>query len=423
MSETVYDVIVIGGGTAGVVAAVQAARAGAHTLLVEKTARLGGTITNGAVNFPGRFDAWGRQIIAGIGWDLVRRTAGLTGTPLPDFSEIVQRNGLHQVRVDRAVYAALCDEAVLEAGAELALHTMLAAVERTGDAWTVTLCTKDGLGRARATVLVDATGDADAAALAGLPLRVPDAAQPATLSCRLSGYDLDALDLEALDADFAGAARRGEVKASDGTWRAEIPALSGFLRKAGDNANHIPCAPGRDPRARTALEVEARRAVLRLYRFLKARPGFEDLRIDWVAPETAVRESVTILGKKTVTLDDYTSGRRWADSLCYAFYSIDLHGLTTDQWQGWHLEPGTLPTVPRGALLPRDSRNFIVAGRCLSSDRLANSALRVQATCMATGQVAGALAALAAQKRVEVESLPLPAVRELLTDHGAIVPD
>ncbi len=81
-----YDVIVVGGGTAGVVAAIQAGRAGAKTLLVEKTGMLGGTTTTGGVNFPGLFHAWGRQIIAGIGWDLVTRCVAETGGTLPDFA-------------------------------------------------------------------------------------------------------------------------------------------------------------------------------------------------------------------------------------------------------------------------------------------------------------------------------------------------
>jgi phytoene dehydrogenase-like protein len=82
-----YDVIVFGGGTAGVVAAIQAGRAGAKTLLVEKTGMLGGTMTNGAVNFPGLFHAWGRQVIAGIGWELVSRCVAEAGDTLPDFTD------------------------------------------------------------------------------------------------------------------------------------------------------------------------------------------------------------------------------------------------------------------------------------------------------------------------------------------------
>ena len=93
-----YDVIVIGGGTAGVVAATQAGRAGAKVLLVEKTGMLGGTTTTGGVNFPGLFHAWGRQVIAGIGWELVARCVTETGGTLPDFADFTCRWPHHRLR-------------------------------------------------------------------------------------------------------------------------------------------------------------------------------------------------------------------------------------------------------------------------------------------------------------------------------------
>ncbi|MCX6910354.1 MAG: FAD-dependent oxidoreductase, partial [Verrucomicrobia bacterium] len=87
-----------------------------------------------------------------------------------------------------------------------------------------------------------------------------------------------------------------------------------------------------------------------------------------------------------------------------------------------HLKEGVVPTIPRGALIPKDSKNLMVAGRCLSSDRLANSALRVQASCMAMGQAAGATTALAARTGTAPSQVPLPDIRRALAEHGAIVP-
>src|SRR6187549_2619545 len=112
-----YDVIVIGGGTAGTIAALQAGRAGASTLVVEKSGVLGGTTILNAVNFPGLFHAWGRQIIAGIGWELVTAAVAEVGDTLPDFK--AWRGQPHyrlQIRVNRAVYAALADRLVQESG-------------------------------------------------------------------------------------------------------------------------------------------------------------------------------------------------------------------------------------------------------------------------------------------------------------------
>ena len=286
--EKVYDVIVIGGGTAGVTAAIQAGRAGANTLLVEKNAMLGGTMTSGGVNFPGLFFAWGRQIIAGIGWELVTRCVRVTGGSLPDFGDIHQPHWKHHVRVDRFIYTSLCDEAVVGAGVDILFHTVLAGIgpATEGNGWSVTLCTKTGLTTRTAAVVIDATGDANAAALAGFALNIPSEVQP----------------------------------------------------------------------------------------------GLEELRIEHLSPECGVRETATIQGKRTVKVEDYQSGRAWDDAVCYSFYPIDLHHSSGSGLRGNPLNEGVVPSVPRGALLPAGSQNFLVAGRCISSDRLANSALRVQAT-------------------------------------------
>ncbi len=121
-----------------------------------------------------------------------------------------------------------------------------------------------------------------------------------------------------------------------------------------------------------------------------------------------------------ITRDDYVSGRKFPDAVAYSFYPIDLH----DE-QGIRPKPlakNVVPTIPLGALIPKDSRNVLVAGRCLSSDRLANSALRVQASCMAMGQAAGVVAVLAARSGKTPSRVPLEEIRRTLAAQGAIVP-
>ncbi|MEE2725604.1 MAG: FAD-dependent oxidoreductase [Candidatus Latescibacterota bacterium] len=418
-----YDVIVLGGGTAGVIAAVQAGRIGARTLLVEKAAALGGTTTIGGVNFPGLFHAWGQQVIAGIGWDLVRSCVEESGGTLPDFTHYQQPHHRLQIRVNPHVYSALCNEAVVQSGADMLLHTMVADLREEGsDGWQVDLCAKEGIIRCSSRVVIDATGDANATSIAGLPLQHPEEKQPATLTYRVGGYDPAKLDMARLNSAFDAEVKAGRLSYTDASWNTTGANLGRWLHSRGVQSNHIHHIDARDSAGKTRLELQARKSLLSLYRFLRRQPGLEDLTIEYIAPECGVRETATIRGEATVTVHDYQSGRLWEDAVCYSFYPIDLHVSSGSGLDMEMLTEGIVPTIPRAAMIPKGSRNFLVAGRCISSDRLANSALRVQATSMGTGQGAGALAALAASEGCTPGDVPLDAMRSLLKAHGAVVP-
>ena len=124
-----------------------------------------------------------------------------------------------------------------------------------------------------------------------------------------------------------------------------------------------------------------------------------------------------------IILADHTRlpGRFFDDAISYAFYPVDLH--TREGVKPEPLKPGTLPTIPLRALIPKGSRDLIVAGRCVSSDRLANSGLRVQAPCMGMGQAAGVAAALAAKSGKTPLEVPLGEIHDRLREHGQIVPE
>jgi len=162
---------------------------------------------------------------------------------------------------------------------------------------------------------------------------------------------------------------------------------------------------------RTEANLAGRKAVLEKIR---------GKRLTHIQPEAAFRESYRILGETVISHEDYVSGRLFEDAVCYAFYPVDLH--TRDGVKPKPLAKGVIPTVPLRALIPKGSRNIVAAGRCVSSDRLANSGLRVQASCMAMGQAAGAAAALAARRKTTPLDVPLEDIRRMLREHGAIVP-
>ncbi len=421
--EGSYDVVVIGGGTAGVVAAIQAGRANAKTLLVEKNETLGGTITNGRVNYPGLFHAWTHQVVKGIGWELVVKCVEESGSSLPDFAkQKAEEHWREQVRINPFIFAALCDEALVDAEVTPLFSAMVAEIEVRGDHIRIKVCTKDGLKAVRTKILVDCTGDADAVRMAGYGVLRSPIPQPASHLFSISGYEVSRADIQRIRQAFEAEAKTAELEYSDLGW-SNTQFAEHYLENTGTKTNHIHLGEthAESSEGRTVLAMEGRRSILRLYRFLRKQPGMENLQIDDIAPECGMRETVRIQGKETITVDDYVTGRRWEDAVCYSFYPVDMHG--AEGVSKTYLDEGVVASIPRGALLPVNSTNVIVARRCVSSDQLANSALRTQASCMAMGQAAGAMAALSALSNVEVSNLAMAGIRSLLREHDAIVPN
>ena len=179
------DVLVVGGGAAGTIAAIQAARAGAKAIVVERGAQLGGTTTTAGVSFPGLFDAWGRQVIAGIGWELVRESVALDGGTLPDFGKVPQRHWENQVRVNQFLYALLAEEKCVQAGVQIAYYEFPQAITQKGDGWQVDCV---GFGTQRRVLckqIVDCTGGAEVVGMLNLPRLRGRETQPGSLLFKL----------------------------------------------------------------------------------------------------------------------------------------------------------------------------------------------------------------------------------------------
>jgi hypothetical protein len=373
------DVLVVGGGTAGTIAAIQSARAGARTLLIERGTQLGGTTTTGGVAFPGLFDAWGKQVIAGIGWELVKESVELDGGTLPDFSKVPPRHWMNQVQVNQYLYPLLAEEKCDQAGVEIAYYEFPQAITRTVQGWQADC---GGFGTRRRVLcrqIIDCTGGAEVAGMLGLPRLREEETQPGSMLFRLGKpYQ---------------AGREGVIQAL-----------------------YIHGADSTNSRTVTAANLKGRKDLLAKVRSAKGKG-----RLMHMQPEASFRESYRIQGETVITVDDYTSGRVFEDAVCYAFYPVDLHTRTGVRPK--KLKQGIVPTVPLSALVPKGSSNILVAGRCVSSDRLANSGLRVQASCMAMGQAAGATAALAVERDTTPLEVPLNDIRTLLAKHNAVLPE
>ncbi len=413
------DVLVVGGGSAGICAAVQSGRAGAKTVLVEASYQVGGNTTTGGVNFPGLFHAWGRQIIAGVGWDLVTNTVGEAGATLPDFDiPTGKAHWKHQVTVNIPLFVALAEEMLQKAGVTIQYLAAPMNIEASGEGWRVSTAAAGDTRVITCRQLVDCTGNGALAGLLGLERLREDERMPGSFAYTLRpNADLKKLDAKDLQARFEAAVKAGDVRREDCRW-----GVMHFLQGGGNVGNYVIGADSSDADARTETNLRGRACMLRMYRWLKTVPGLEKIAIESMAGEVGIRETYRVAGEVLVTGDDYVSGKRWPDAVCYAFYPIDMHNAKTGV-QPKHLKEGVVPTVPLRALIPKGSRNLLVAGRCMSSDRMANSALRVQGTCMATGQAAGAAAAVAAKRGVTPTAVPLDEVKAVLRQSGAIVPE
>tara|TARA_B100001093_G_scaffold498510_1_gene546686 strand:- start:7764 stop:9146 length:1383 start_codon:yes stop_codon:yes gene_type:complete len=411
------DVLVVGGGSAGHVAAIQAGRMGAKTVLLERNSQLGGTTTTGGVSFPGLFHAWGKQIIGGIGWELVAKSVEVDGRELQDFTKVHKSHVPHHVRLNGQLYSLLAEEACLDAGVSLAYYQFPQKVVETEEGWLVDVVGQGVQYQLRCRQIVDCTGGADVVGSLGFERLREDTRQPGTHVVTFTGFDTAVVNKNAklIQEMYDEALKEGRLQKGD-TWKGN--AMQPL--KSGGNSNHIFGADSTNAATQTQTNLAGRKCVLRLLKFLKTIPGGENITIDRMMNETASRETYRIKGETMITVRDYTSGRVFEDALSYSFYPIDLHD--EDGVKPQHLSHGKVPTIPRGALIPKGSKNLMVAGRCVSSDRLSNSAARVQASSMGMGQAAAVNAVLAARQKVSPGEVSLAEVHEELKKHGAIVP-
>jgi hypothetical protein len=308
----------------------------------------------------------------------------------------------------------LAEEKCLEAGVNIRYYETPTRIQFQDNQWLVETMGKGTHAKIVCNQLIDCTGNAFATNMAGFDVLREAETQPGTLMFELGGYDIETLDLSLLEKRYAEELKKGDLV------KAEFRSITGLLRSKGDNNQHIFGADSTTSETHTIANIDGRKSLLKMLRFLRTLPGCEKTRLVKMQTETAVRETYRIDGLYKITQADYVTGKVFEDALSYSYYPIDLHdenGVVPD-----HLSDNVVATVPLRALIPRNSRNFIVAGRCVSSDRLANSALRVQASCMGMGQAAAATAILAHQSGKSPAEVPLENIRQLVEEHGGIVP-
>lgn len=404
------DVLVIGGGTAGVFAAIAAAESGAKTVLVEKNSILGGTMTAAGVNFPGLFFAWGKQIIDGPCWRAIERTIELGGAVMPEISFRPKYHNHEQILLNRFVFAAVITDMCKAAGVEVITNAMPTAVKENEENTECLITAKSELIYITADVAIDCTGDANLVTRAGYAVEKSKIQQPATLQNRITGYNKRKVSLAAIKEKYPFSGLPARI----------TPEKLFTYLKRGIIDIHIPCEDADTSYGKTLLEQNSLAALLEVYKFLRTVNGLKNLTVDFIAEETGVRETNRIVGERTITAEEYVRGERYPDSVCYAFYPIDLHVMNGIEQT--FLKENVVAKIPYSALVPKGAGRILCAGRCISSDTYANSAVRVEAVCMATGQAAGCAAAIAAKRKINIKEVCYTELCRALENVGAIIP-
>lgn len=425
-----YDVVVLGGGPAGIAAATAAARTGQSTLLVESYGFLGGMGTAaGVTNFCGlHANVHGtiERVVHGVADDLLARIGALGGLNEP---HVLFGNKIAAQAYDNAAFKVAADDLVLASGAQLLFHATLVGVLMNGpqEIRAALIETKSGRYAVLARVFIDCTGDGDLAAFAGAPFEKGTDGHgmmyPSTMF-RVNGVDAaqagDAYNHFGQLMDEAE--KRGRrfprktpiirPQKNPAEWRANVTQLA--------NADGSP-VDGTNAAQLSDAEVQGRRQIVDFFQFLReCAPGFQNAYLLEIAPQVGVRETRRVLGEYQLTEEDVLQCASFDDSIGVNGWMIEEHvaGNIAFKWQDIPNSRG-FNHLPYRMLLPLQVDNLLVAGRCASMTHMGQSAARVSGACFVMGQAAGTAAALAVRGGVRPRDLPVKTLQQRLEADGA----
>lgn len=439
------DVVVAGGGPAGLCAAVAAGRAGKRTVLVERYGFIGG-MTSAALVYP-----WmtfhtleGKQVIGGLAQEIVDRLQQRNASPGHMRDTVGFTRTLTPFRLE--AFQVLAMDMLEEAGVKVLLHSFVERVHtEEGRIQNLSLATKSGPVVVKGQVFVDATGDADVAHLAGVPClkgRESDGkTQPMTLKFRMRGVDLAKVKAYMIEHpdEFYKRTPVGELPELKLTgicgffkhWKeAALPINRDqvlFFAGPGDdevlvNTTRVQGLDGTDVEQLSIAEAEGRRQALMVAEFMtRSLPGFEKASVSQIGAQIGVRESRRIHGVYVLETENVVSGRRFKDVIARSGYPVDIHDPTGQGVKSEWVRGDGAYDIPYRSLLAREVDNLLAAGRCISTTHEALGTTRLTPSCMATGQAAGTAAALAVQAGGDLYNISVPELQGNLRASGAIL--
>lgn len=441
-----YDIIVVGAGPGGIPAAIAAARKGKKVLLVERENFLGGMLVSG-VPIIGFLDRQGNHVVKGIAQEIIDRLSERGGTPgharVPVHNSLTMMHGPWT----RLILTQMC----MAAGVECMLCTQLhEVIHKNNRIEGVRVLCRNEIFEFETNMLIDATGDAWAAMLAGIPFEKGEKLQPPTLTFEVSGINMNEFysylkkhpETYKLPDTFSDVSQNEEMYDDD-----KVFSFMGFpelIEKAKKNGEfHIPrnmidfCrVPNSDraflnvtrainadvtvPESLIRAIFECENQIIELMDFLKKyAPGFENCKLESIIPFLGTRESRRTVCRKTLTVKSLDTLDIPDDTIALAGYNVDIHG--QDSGSMTYVPISHAIGIPYDCMIPQEMEGFIASGRTISVDQTVFAMTRVMATCMAVSQAAGTAACIALDKGISLSEINVSELREELVKDGCVV--
>lgn len=416
-----YDVIVVGGGFAGVAAAIAAAREGANTLLIEKGNSLGGAAANCLVNpfMPNgtKIDGQFTELSQGLYLTIRDELNRFADRYQPD-----RKYKGHEL-VHEEYLKLILNRMVVQAGIHLLYHAYLTNVNMDGSRIVSVRVAAGADSRTiEGDIFIDATGDMTLGAMAGcgwvLGRPADNLCQPMTLCFRLGNVDLDTFarvrpDINRLYNQFQA---EGKIKNPRENVLIFHTINEGVLHF---NTTRIVKRSPVDMDDLTAAEIDIREQVFEMYDFLRENiDGFQNATLLSTAAEIGIRESRMLRGQYVLTQEDLVSCKQFEDSVALGNYDIDIHNPEGTGTSHYYFPEGQYYSIPYRTMLPVETENLLVTGRCISATHEAQASIRIMPIVCCLGEAAGTAAALAAAHKAPPAAVDIKKLQELLAAHG-----